>query len=183
MNDGLKQRLIGGAILLVAAGILLPIFFDGAGYRERHLESEIPPPPVEPKLVTIAPQRQQLPDTTISAPPRQPVTVAVMPRQVAEEVAKQKPLISQRQDPPVLDQENIPVAWSLQLASFKDEDNAKGLRRKLLKAGHKVYIRKTGDLIRVYVGPDVQKSKLTELQATIQKEFGLDGIIVRFTTR
>ncbi|MDO6564211.1 SPOR domain-containing protein [Amphritea sp. 1_MG-2023] len=183
MNDGFKQRLAGAAILFVAAGILLPIFFDGAGYRERHMESAIPPPPVEPQLLTVEPHNTSLPDTTTIAPPSEPVTVAVMPKQVAAEVAKQKPVISQRSDPPALDQENIPVAWSLQLASFKDEDNAKGLSRRLIKAGHKVYIRKTGDLIRVFVGPDIQKSKLVALQAAIQKEFGLDGIIVRFTTR
>ncbi|WP_417224325.1 SPOR domain-containing protein [Amphritea sp.] len=183
MNDGFKQRLVGAGILFVAAGILLPIFFDGAGYRERHLDSAIPPPPAEPQLVTITPENKPLPDTSTFAPPSEPVTVAVMPKQVAAEVAKQKPRISERNDPPALDQENIPVAWSLQLASFKDEDNAKGLSRKLIKAGHKVYIRKTGDLIRVFVGPDIQKSKLVELQADIQKEFGLDGIIVRFTTR
>jgi len=183
VNDGFKQRLAGGAILIVAAAILLPIFFDGAGYRERQLESAIPPPPIEPQLVIIAPENNPLPDTSTPAAPAAPVTVAVMPQQVAEAVAKQKPVIQEREDPPALDQEGVPVAWSLQLASFKDEDNAKGLRTKLIKAGYKVYIRKTGDLVRVFVGPDIQKTRLTALQGDIQKEFGLDGIIVRFTTR
>lgn len=183
MNDGFKQRLAGAAILILAAVILIPIFFDGAGYRERQLESTIPMPPVEPERVAITQQNKQLPDTSVAAKPSEPVTIAVMPQKVAEEVAKQKPLIKQHDDPPALDQQGVPVAWSLQLASFKDEDNAKGLRRKLIKAGYKVYIRKTGDLVRVFVGPDIQKLRLTELQQSIQKEFGLDGIIVRFTTR
>ena len=183
MNDGFKQRLAGASILILAAVILVPLFFDGAGYRERQLESAIPPPPVEPELVTITQQNKQLPDTTVAAEPAEPVTIAVMPQKVAEEVAKQKPVIKLHDDPPALDQQGVPVAWSLQLASFKDEDNAKGLRRKLIKAGYKVYIRKTGDLVKVFVGPDVQKSRLTELQQNIQKEFDLDGIIVRFTTR
>jgi DedD protein len=183
VNDGFKQRLAGGAILIVAAAILLPIFFDGAGYRERQLESAIPPPPVEPQLVVITPEKQPLPDSSAPAAPAEPVTVAVMPQKVADEVAKQKPVIEERDDPPALDQQGVPVAWSLQLASFKDEDNAKGLRTRLLNAGYKVYIRKTGDLVRVFVGPDIQKTRLTELQSDIQKEFGLDGIIVRFTTR
>ncbi len=183
MNDGFKQRLAGAAILIVAAAILLPIFFDGAGYRERQLESAIPPPPSVPELVTITPENEPLPDTSTPAPPAEPVTVKVIPQQVAKEVAKQKPVIRLQDDPPSLDQQGVPVAWSLQLASFKDEDNAKGLRTKLIKSGYKVYIRKTGDLVRVFVGPDIQKTRLTALQESIQKEFGLDGIIVRFTTR
>lgn len=183
MNDGFKQRLAGALILILAAVILIPLFFDGAGYRERQLESAIPPPPFEPELVTITQENKQLPDTTTPAQPSAPVTIAVMPKKVAEEVAKQKPVIKLHEDPPALDQQGVPVAWSLQLASFKDEDNAKGLRRKLIKAGYKVYIRKTGDLVRVFVGPDIQKNRLTELQQNIHKEFDLDGIIVRFTTR
>ncbi len=183
MNDGFKQRLVGAAILILAAVILIPVFFDGAGYRERQLESAIPPPPFEPELVTITQDAKQLPDKAVPAQPAEPVTVAIVPQKLAEEVAKQKPVIKLHDDPPALDQQGVPVAWSLQLASFKDEDNAKGLRRKLIKAGYKVYIRKTGDMLRVFVGPDIQKTRLSELQQSIQKEFGLDGIIVRFTTR
>ncbi|GGK82667.1 SPOR domain-containing protein [Amphritea balenae] len=183
MNDGFKQRLVGAAILILAAVILIPVLFDGAGYKERHLESSIPTPPVEPQLVEIKTESPQLEDTSAPAEPAEPVTVAVMPEKIAQAVAEQKPQVDLRNDPPSLDQQGVPVAWSLQLASFKDEDNAKGLRRKLNAAGHKVYSRKNGDLIKVFVGPDMQKTRLTALQASIKKEFGLDGIIVRFTTR
>lgn len=183
VNDGFKQRLLGAAILILAAVILIPVFFDGAGYKERHLESTIPVPPVEPQLVEIKPEKQPLPDTSAPAEPAAPVTVVEMPAEMAKVVEQHKPQIDQRSDPPALDKQGVPVAWSLQLASFKDEDNAKGLRRKLIEAGYKVYTRKNGDLIKVFVGPDMQKTKLEKLQASIQKEFGLDGIIVRFTTR
>ena len=183
MNDGFKQRLIGGSLLLLAAVILIPIFFDGAGYKERHLESAIPPAPTEPVLVEIEPQNERLPDTSMPAEPAPAVVVPAKPEALRQAIAKQKPKIDLANDTPVLDQEGVPVAWSLQLASFKDEDNAKGLRRKLIKSGYKVYTRKNGDLIKVFVGPDMQKARLTDLQDSIKQEFGLDGIIVRFTTR
>ncbi len=183
MNDGFKQRMIGGALVLLAAVILIPIFFDGAGYKERHLESAIPPEPVLPEMVEIVPQNPRLPDTSQFAAPAPAVVVEPKPVALAEAVEAQQPAIDLSKDTPVLDQEGVPVAWSLQLASFKDEDNAKGLRRKLIEAGYKVYTRKNGDLIKVFVGPDMQKGRLSELQASIQQEFGLDGIVVRFTTR
>lgn len=183
MNDGFKQRLVGGGLLLLAAVILIPIFFDGAGYKERHLESAIPMAPAAPELVVIEPQNQRLPDTSKPAEPTPAVTIAAKPAALAKAIEQQKPVIDLSKDTPVLDQEGVPVAWSLQLASFKDEDNAKGLRRKLIKSGYKVYTRKNGDLIKVFVGPDMQKTKLSSLQSSIKQEFGLDGIIVRFTTR
>ncbi|MEH6578198.1 MAG: SPOR domain-containing protein [Amphritea sp.] len=183
MNDGFKQRMIGGALLLVAAVILIPVFFDGAGYKERHLESAIPPEPAIPVMVEIQPENPRLADTFQPAKPTTAVIIVPKPAPLAKAVAAQKPKIDLSKDTPVLDREGVPVAWSLQLASFKDADNAKGLRRKLIKADYKVYTRKNGDLIKVFVGPDMQKGRLTELQASIKKEFGLDGIIVRFTTR
>lgn len=183
MNDGFKQRLAGAAILLLAAVILIPVLFDGAGYKERHLESAMPVPASEPELVVIEPEQPRLPDTSEPAEPTEPVVVDVVPEVVAEVIKQQAPIIDQRADPPVLDQQGVPVAWSLQLASFKDEDNAKALRRKLIKAGYKVYTRKNGELIKVFVGPDLQKQRLAQLQASIKEEFGLGGIIVRFTTR
>ena len=183
VNDGFKQRLAGAAILILAAVILIPVLFDGAGYKERHLESSIPEPVVVPQMVEIETENQPLLDTTVAAEPAAPVTVVEMPAEVAEVVARHEPAIGQRNDPPALDKQGVPVAWSLQLASFKDEVNARGLRRKLVAAGYKVYTRKNGDLIKVFVGPDMQKTRLSQLQNSIQKEFGLDGIIVRFTTR
>ena len=183
VNDGFKQRLAGAAILVLAAVILIPVFFDGAGYKERHLESSIPEPAIVPQMVEIETENQQLPDTTVAAEPAAPVTVVEIPVEIAEAVEQHKPVIVQQDDPPALDKQGVPVAWSLQLASFKDEDNARGLRRKLIEAGYQVYTRKNGDLIKVLFGPDMQKTRLSQLQGSIQEEFGLDGIIVRFTTR
>ncbi|WP_020680400.1 SPOR domain-containing protein [Marinobacterium rhizophilum] len=185
MNDGLRQRLVGTAAVLVAALVFIPLFFDGDGYRERHLPSNIPPGPELAEIVSIEPQLEALPDTQAVAPalqPRdiEPVVEAVVPVRDAQPVA---PDLELSADTPVLDEQNVPVAWTLQLASFKDEANAKSLRKKLVGSGHKVYTRRIGELVKVYVGPDIQRSKLEALQAELKKDFDLNGIIVRFTTQ
>ncbi len=185
MNDGLRQRLVGAAAVLVAALVFIPLFFDGEGYRERHLPTNIPPGPAAVEIVTIEPQIAALPDTQDVAPalePREiePMGEAVLP---VQDVQTQTPDLALSTDTPVLDEQNVPVAWTLQLASFKDEANAKSLRKKLVGSGHKVYTRRIGDLVKVYVGPDIQRTKLEALQAELKKDFDLNGIIVRFTTQ
>ncbi|MFC6673491.1 SPOR domain-containing protein [Marinobacterium aestuariivivens] len=183
MNDGFRQRLIGGAAILVAALVFFPLVFDGEGYRERHLPSNIPAAPELPEVVTIEPQLPALPDTGELAPPQQAREIEPEP---APEVLPPQPALPDLnlpEDTPVLDGQNVPVAWTLQLASFRDEANAKTLRKKLVGAGHKVYTRKIGDLVKVYVGPDIQRGKLEALQTELKEDFGLNGIIVRFTTQ
>ncbi|WP_420554144.1 SPOR domain-containing protein [Neptuniibacter marinus] len=187
MQQKIKYRLTGLAVILVSAVIVFPIFFDGAGYQERHLTSEIPEAPERPEIVRIQPQNQALPDTSLAAEPMSPVPLPKAPENVQKvidkEAADHKIDIDIHKEQPVLDQQGVPVAWTLQLASFKDEANAKGLRKQLIAEGHKVFTRKQGDLVKVYVGPEFQKSRLETLKLKLKTDFGLNGIIVRFTTQ
>ncbi len=184
MNDGFRQRLVGGVAVVVAALVFFPLLLDGDGYRERHLQSNIPPGPEMPEIVTIEPQMPALPDTQEIAPELEPREIEPMPEAVLlPQAGESAPDMALGTDTPVLDVQNVPVAWTLQLASFKDEANAKSLRKKLVNSGHKVYTRRIGDLVKVYVGPDIQRTKLEALQAELKKDFDLNGIIVRFTTQ
>jgi len=179
MDKVSKKRIIGALALVFAGIVLLPLLFDGEGYRERQLTSNIPPAPAIPVATSIEQQHKPLPDT-------QSYPEAVVPEQPAvAEVTAPKPAVKKPKvvAPPVLDEQNVPVAWTLQLASFKDEANARSLRKQLVAAGHKVYTRKSAKLVKVYVGPDAQRERLEKLKARLQKDFGLDGILVRFTTQ
>ncbi len=83
---------------------------------------------------------------------------------------------------PVLDKQGVPVAWTIQLASFRDAGNARALRKKLSDRGYKSYIRRKDQLSKVFVGPDIQRTELEKLRAQLKREFRLDGLILRFTT-
>lgn len=183
MQDKLKHRLVGLFVIVLSAGILFPLFFDGEGYRERHLQTAIPPMPALPEVVSITPKTQPLPDTSAVAPPEQPAPDLPKSETLVKKVEPLQPVISTAEEKPVLDKEGVPVAWTLQLATFSDEDNAKELRNTLIDAGHKVYTRKNGDLVKVYIGPDFQRTNLEQLRQRLKKEFNLEGIIVRFSTR
>lgn len=187
MQQKIKYRLVGLAVILASAAVVFPIFFDGAGYKERHLASEIPEAPERPEIVRIQPKSTPLPDTSTAAEPMEPVELPKPPEKVKktiEKIVKKNDVkIEIHDDQPVLDQQGVPVAWTLQLASFKDEANAKSLRKQLITEGHKVFTRKQGDLVKVYVGPEFQRTRLEALKLKLKTDFGLNGIIVRFTTQ
>lgn len=185
MDDAVKRRLLGLSVIVIAAAVLLPLFLTGEGYRERHLESRIPSAPEMPKVVSVKPESTVLPDTS-EYPAVEPEVVVVRVDNTAEEplvVKEKRAVISTDKEKPELDEQNVPVAWTLQLASFKDESNARVLRKQLIEAGHKVYTRKNADLFKVFVGPDMQRDRLDQLKESLKRDFGLDGIIFRFTTQ
>lgn len=162
-----KKKIVGVLALVFIVLVFFPLFFSGNGYRERHLPSIIPQRPDTKTFDNIEPLLKPLADTHKIAPLVEPVT--------SQGIAK-------KADQAVLDQQGVPVAWTLQLASFKDEANARSLRKQLLKAGHKVYTRKNGDLVKVYVGPELKRQRLESLKKELQEDLGLDGLLVRFTT-
>lgn len=162
-----KKKIVGALALIFIALVFFPLFFSGNGYRERHLPSIIPPRPVTQTFDNIEPLLKPLLDTQKIAPLVEPLSTQG---------------VLKKADQALLDQQGVPVAWTLQLASFKDEANARSLRKQLLKAGHKVYTRKNGDLVKVYVGPELKKQRLESLKKELQEDLGLDGLLVRFTT-
>lgn len=178
----MRRRLMGlGAVVAISLAIT-PLLFDAAGYRERQLENRIPPAPQLRPPVEITPINPRIVE------PAEPVSIEPAPEvappseAVAAAIEEDGPAILPSEDTPSLDSRGIPVAWSLQLASFKDEQNAKALRADLIDAGYKVYIQNSSDLVRVFIGPEMQRSRLEQLQETIKRDYSLDGMIVRFTT-
>lgn len=183
MTEQQKKQLVGAAALIVSALILFPLLLDGSGYRERHLQARIPEPPALPAQISIDPVEPVPESRSAPSAPREPAVISVPVPEIASAMEARRPQISAREDVPVLDEQQVPVAWTLQLASFKDEANARSLRTELVKAGYKVYIRHGPDLVRVFVGPDLQRSRLEALQAQLKADYALDGMIVRFTTQ
>lgn len=183
-RSGLKKRTVGAIALVVISLSIAPLLFDAAGYKERQLTNRIPPAPkpfapLEPQAASSE-QAAAVIDIK-PAEPAEPVKLEPLPEDVRTEVAEVSPGPSPAQDTPRLDQDGLPVAWGLQLASFKDERNARALQADLLKAGYKVYIRRSDTLVRVYIGPEMQRTRLETLKESIKQEYALDGMITRFT--
>ncbi len=85
---------------------------------------------------------------------------------------------------PTLDQDGIPIAWILQVASVSSAEKAEQLRERLLDMGHKAYTKRIDrdgrTLVRVAVGPRSEKVKLEAIKSDIDREFGVQSIIARY---
>ena len=75
-------------------------------------------------------------------------------------------------------------AWVLRLGTFRNKPNVDALLNKLETAGVKTFVKpveaKAGTLYRVFVGPELEKSKLEKAQQTLKELTGLDGKITQF---
>lgn len=181
VNETLIRRSVGAGVFLVIALAMFPLLFDAAGYRERELQGVVPQPISLNRFTLPDVQRQPAPLTPPAAPA---AAVAVPPPapEVARALEALSPSLDPVQDPPRLDEEQLPAAWALQLASFRQEENARALRTRLINAGYRVYIRHDEDVVRVFVGPELQRQRLEQLRQRLKDEEGLDGMIVRFST-
>lgn len=87
--------------------------------------------------------------------------------------------------PPATDNQRLGVtAWAIQLGSFSSEENAKLLKQRLKNQGFKAFVEKLymrpGTVFRVRVGPELDEAKAKQLQARLEKEISLKGILVRY---
>lgn len=78
------------------------------------------------------------------------------------------------------------TAWTLQLGAFAQSVNASKLLAKLQRAGYPAYAinQKTaeGNIMRVYVGPEVNRVKLQREAKKLADNLNLKGTIVRYQT-
>lgn len=161
MDDGLKQRLVGAIVLVALAVIFIPMIFDDAKLEPEDIRVTIPPRPAMPPVKITQPE-----------PP------AVRPQETVV-AAEDAPSTGEAQLP-----QQLPESWVLQVASFKERENADALRDRLRKEDYKAYVRfrphKEPALARVFVGPELDRRVVERYKEELQQKFKLDGIVVQF---
>lgn len=205
MNDVLKQRLVG-ALILVALGVVFwPIIFVEPGKQPAAEHNRIPPRPAvdttpieppdsaglraSPELELDEERERQ--DALEPGPEAEPAPVLTLEAPVAvAEPAPPAPAPPEQHtraespERPVLDSDGIPVAWILQVASVSSASKADELRDRLLGLEQKAYVKKVERgkkaLYRVYIGPKFERAQLEQLQADIDRQFGVKSMIVRY---
>ena len=123
MEQQLKQRLVGVAVIFSLAIIFLPMLLDGSGQRPQHLKISIPPPPPITSYIIVADKVVQLKKDVekihrftptvvdeISDPPDTKQQVATI-KDTVEPSQKKKVVTSTTVSKPVVEkQKSIPVA-------------------------------------------------------------------------
>jgi len=197
VKQGTKQRIVGTVVLLALALIFLPIVFDGEGSYQRTLSSRIPDPPIMRIMPDPIPERPLIQAdiaATVTAQSAIPVTVPDSQVNLDPANTSSSSIVTTNLPPgvelpatstrPSLDDNGLPVGWSVRLGSFSNTNNARNLTQRLLADGYRAYSREIsstqGVLTAVFVGPQVERNKAEQLKQQLQTEFQLSGIVVKF---
>jgi len=190
--------LVGAVILLSLAVILLPMLFDGAGIERRSM-AEWPAEGLE--LESGGDALDHEPDADVWAfvdevevrrraepirgqPEHRPIPTP-------ESASGEDPLPEAEEAEAVtaaasagLDEKGLPRAFSVQLAAFREQDNARALRQRLLDDGYDAYVLEEGPgeatLHRVAVGPRIDRAAAVRLQEELAERYELEGLVMRF---
>ncbi|MBW8190404.1 SPOR domain-containing protein [Neiella marina] len=180
MNSQLKHRLVGACVLLALAAIILPDVLDGEKVSRQQdfavipLQPQLPAPefkleqPIEQLQATSASAEPELAEV----PHNEPDSATDLPQ--SQTPAATNP--SDRQLPQFSDS-----GWVLQLGVFRNATNVNGLIEKLREAGYPAFSKPKqavqGKPTWVYVGPNLDKKKLTSMEPDVKRLTGLNGQI------
>ena len=189
----IKQRLIGFLVIIALTIIFWPIVFV-APIQEDDLvfpEFEMPPKPDITGSPREAPEMnrlkvEQLPQIPLpEVPTEQPIDIAVASSERYLIAADIEPLQqSSALERAAFDEQGLPISWELQIATFSTESRAQMIAEQLQNKGHKAYVSpvtidKKG-LYRVRIGPNIQKSRLLDIQRDIDAYYGVKSEIIKF---
>jgi len=220
-----RQRLVGAAVVVALAVLLLPLWLDGSGIDSLRVQSipekpeipdqspgDIPLPPAESAEPLDTPPEELMPEApaveapagmdepasspgadeaspTTSAEAADPITEAPAPAEdsAPEDAPAETGGADQPQAKPPAD-ENLPATstqgqYVVQLGSFSDESNARGLAESVEASGFEVMIEplfsEQGTVWRVRVGPYETRDLAGEATERLRQRLGRDGLVMR----
>jgi len=190
MHRRLKERLIGAAVLLMLAVILIPMILDDSSQRNSTLdETNIPAKPEGNFSSRLVPLQEF---------DNKPIPVATEgARVISEEGKHQKAKVelqtvttelNNAKQPEFLDSRTTDkvglTAWIVQLGSFASEANANVLNEKLRKAGYAAFVdtlkQESRVIYRVRIGPELLRSDAQALRGKLKKTRQLEGIVIPY---
>lgn len=201
VDKGLLQRIVGALVLVALAVIFVPMLFNRED-AAREVVVDAPPMPETPPAPVIETQPVEVPEPAAEPFPEDyeiveegpaaepsasadpdPAPVKPEPAPVTPEPAtaeQSSPAATAAPEEKRLDAANLPVSWSIQLASLSSRENADKLQKTLRSQGYNAYIRTADGMNRVFVGPLVERAEADRLRDQLQRQQKLNGFVVRF---
>lgn len=179
VDRALKERIIGAAVLVIIAVLVVPVFLDGPDDGAEIISESVTLPGQnnqERKQLTIVLDRDRTePVPTAEAPVP---TVQKQPAPEKEQAAVQKP---QEKTAPATTPDRTVAAtttaesstgmWAVQLGSFSSKKNAEGLAADLRKQGFAAFLSglktDSGALHRVRIGPQKDRDSAETVAAKL----------------
>jgi DedD protein len=202
MEQTLKQRLIGAVVLVSLAVIFIPIILEGPDDEWTPRSHSLPdkpqldyradmelvlPPPVQVDQQPGA-TKDEVQDTPVAS--KQAVTESVKPAAVPPApIAKAVKSETTTKSPAKPAPSAAPLSkslkgWYVQVGSFGQEMNAKGLQDRLLASGFKAQLQEieigVKRAYRVLVGPSATRAEAEKLAASLKSGQQLKGMVVEY---
>ncbi len=175
MSSRAVQRLVGVVVLAALLVLFLPMVLNLEGTHRVDTRSKIPAKPALEPVQIAEPVRVEGAQT-----PKSDEQIF----QVPDDANVVQNPVAEVPEEPALNDAGVPVAWILQVGSFKEKDKADNLTQQLLAEGYKAYSRvgssTTGDVYRVYVGPNILKEKLLADMQAIEQRHQIKPLLRRF---
>lgn len=174
--------------MIVSAAIVLPLILDGERPPELGVQVHVSDPPAFPvvKISPVQPIDEPVQNTSTKqdtpvATEKTPQEISLLPvpsKSVDMKSETKKEVVSSKETPPSI---TPAERWTVQIATFKNQDNAVRLEGKLKEAGFPAYRMTTNSLYKVYVGPELSRATSEKTQESIKKQFKLSGIVIKFS--
>ncbi|GMQ75836.1 MAG: hypothetical protein BMS9Abin01_1096 [Gammaproteobacteria bacterium] len=178
MDERLKRRLVGAAVLVLAAVVFVPMLLDQGGGPAQQPPRMVPsPPPMVPTQPPRMVPAQPPEDADARVVPLKRTAPVAAPPAAEPAPAKKKPAARTSTVPAPAE----PSGFAVQLGSFSKADNARGLRDKLVARGYKAFVKSSGSVSRVYVGPQRNRAEAEKMLKKLLADTKLKGIVVNFS--
>ena len=198
-----KQRMVGALVLIALAVIFLPMLFSRQD-EERQIQVDVPTAPQMPVMPEVKVEPVPVPEPQVIAeepvPPVEPEVVAPhKPATAPVAPVVSKPAVAATKPPAVtpaqavaqapakldttqkrVDLNGLPISWSIQLVSLSNRASADTLQKTLRNQGYNAYVRSSGGMNRVFVGPLLERAEADRLRDVLDKQQNLKGFVVRF---
>jgi DedD protein len=182
----LKNRLVGILVLLIIGMLLWPALFDQDISENVDTKSILPENENYIESFEINKTQDDLfnePDIKDAEELISNDSLDAEKETAIKTVLRSKSKMSSMQSTPS-NIEALPESWVIQVASFVEYNKALKLKDKLKMKGYNANLKRVntslGSRVRVFVGPELSKSKIKTLKNDIDKSFKVDSMITRF---
>ena len=195
MDIGLKNRLVGAAVLFSLGIIFIPMLLDGQPEPATQLQ-DIPPEPESFVQNLQAPNEIDLSKEPLAQSDIKPVIESDIRSQESNKNYKQDKVFKEKTHlKPVKKVSSVKIqkhtqvgfdkrVWVIQVGSFALAKNAHGLIKKLQSLGYQAFeeqiFTKKGPVYRVRVGPEVNKKQAIKIRNDIKSRVNLLGLVVSY---
>jgi len=173
-----KHRIVGSLMLLSLAAIILPFWLDGAGRIEEYKPTQ--QQPTMPKAEMLN-EVDVMVNVIENVDPSDLKVIELSPIIIVEESLEDTQRAKKAKlNDGLLNSQGLPNGWVVQLGNFGNQSNATRLKDKVIKAGFAAYMVPNGELFKVLVGPELDRSKAETLQKQLKSKFKMTGMVTLY---